>query len=340
MWACLWLPPARAATPARGNPAARRVHGEFGGEYYDVLSRLDDGRLVFAVAAVHNLGWGDGSAGVLGLIVSPDGEVNRFSRSENVGHWKLEADGRRMDLHSIVLDQSRPGARFQVEKDELHLRLDVAPGGRPGAADAIPGTSCPLDLLDLDGETHGSLWRTGMAAPVPLRGRSNITHRWMEHLEVDCLVQRVELFVLEPEWGVYFDEVRTPDGRVGRWLAVSRDGTLLHEGPPSSADLEWGRDAKGLPVLRALRFAAGGISARVKVGELRARFDPFAGIPGLLRTLLEKKMQPSVLLRAATAEIADASGGTARLHREPALAKVSWLRSPSALPPGAGGRGG
>lgn len=245
-----------------------------------------------------------------------------------------------MDLHSIVLDQSRPGVHFRVAKDELHLRLDIAPGGRPGAADALPGTSCPLDLLDLDGETHGSLWRPGMAKPVELRGRSALTHRWMEHLEVDCLVRRVELFVLEPEWGIYFDEVQTPDGRVGRWLALSRDGTLLHQGPPASAELEWGRDAQGLPMLRALRFAAGGITARVQVGELRARFDPFAGIPGFLRALLQVKMQPSVLLRAATVEIADASGGAAQPHREPAVAKISWLRTPSALPPKGGDSGG
>lgn len=328
--ACLWAV-AAVAEPLRGSPAARLVGGEFGGEYTDLLSRLDDGRLVFAVTGIYNLGWGDHRAGVLGLIVSPDGGVTRFSRSEDPGRWKLEADGRRIDLHSIVLDQSRPGARFRVAKDELHLSLEVEPGGPPAAADPIPGTACPLDLLDLGGATRGSLWQEGMAEPVALRGRSAITHRWMDRLEVDCVLRRVEVFVLEPAWGIYFEEVLAPDGHVGRWLAIDRGGKRLYEGPPSSAQVDWRRDADGLPVLHGLRLEAAGISMHVEMESVRATFDPFRGIPGALRALLELKMQPSVRLRSAKAEISDgsATAGT-RPWSGPALAKISWLRKPEA----------
>jgi hypothetical protein len=267
---------------------------------------------------------------VLGLIVSPEGGITRFSRTEDAGFWKLEDGGRRIDLRSIVLDQSGAGVRFRVAKDELHLSLEVAPGGRTGAAAGIPGRACPLDLLDLDGETRGSLWEKGMAAPLALRGRSAITHRWMDRLEVDCVQRRVEIFVLESRWGVYFEEVLAPDGRIGRWLAIAKDGQLVHEGPPDSARLDWRRDADGLPVLHGLRFTAGGVSARVEIGAVRATFDPFEGIPGALRALLELKMQPSVLLRAATAELSEEAGSAAagRSWSGAALAKISWLRKP------------
>lgn len=338
--ACLWAVGA-AAEPPRGDPAARLVSGGFGGEYTDLVTLLDDGRLIFAVTGVYNMGWGDHHAGVLGLIVSPGGDVTRFSRTEDAGHWKLEDDGRRIDLRSIVLDQSTPGARFRVAKDELHLDLDVQPGGRAGAADAIAGTACPMDLLDLNGETRGSLWRTGMAGPVALHGRSAITHRWMDRLEVDCVLRRVEVFVLDPAWGIYFDEVLSPDGRVGRWLEITKDGRVVQEGPPTSARLDWRRDADGLPVLHGLRFQAAGVSARVEVGSLRATFDPFQGVPGALRRLLELKMQPSVMLRAATAELsAGAASGAPGTWRGPALAKISWLRKPEPATGTVAGSGG
>jgi hypothetical protein len=308
------------ASVSRGDPAARLPAGALAGESWDLVARFESGHLLLASLVLTNTGLGGRTAVAVGQLVEPDGTSHAFSRSERPGGWLLEADGRRLDLRSIVLDQSAGPSRFVVDKNELGIELAIASAGAPAwpAADAAPG--CGFDVLTVAGPATGSLRTPGSEQAVPLRGLAALTHRWTPGLEVDCLRRGVELFAMEGGVGVYLRESETPAGARHAWLLVQRDGRTVFQGEPDRTEVTWRVGAPGYPEPARLEFEAPGVVGRVAFGESLGSFEPLARLPGPLRAAMELRTRPRVAWSAPRFELE--LGG--RALRGGALAKLAW----------------
>jgi len=308
------------ASVSRGDPAARLPEGALAGESWDLVARFESGHVLMATVVLTNTGVGGRTALAVGQLVEPDGTLHPFSRSERPGGWRLEGGDRRLDLQSIVLDQTGDTRRFVVDKNELGIELAIESPGAPAwpAQDATPG--CGLDVIDVAGPAVGS-FRAGPGAPaVPLRGLAALTHRWAPGLEVDCLRRGIELFAMDGGLGLYFRETESPAGERDAWLLVQRNGRTVFQGTPRESEIAWRNGLPGYPEPERLRFAAPGVSGRVEFGASLGAFEPLARLPAPLRAAVELRTRPRFVWSAPRFEIR--VGG--RLLRGGALAKLAW----------------
>lgn len=297
-----WLaaPVARAAPP-------QPVQADSGGDYYELVARFDSGHLLFAVAGLGNLGWGDDNATVVGFVVDPDGSAHRFSRSEHDAEQRLSPDGLRMDLRSIVFDRSTRPWQFRVDKGEFKLDLAIRAGAAARARPAVqPAPRCPFDVLESATPVSGTLWRSGMPAPLAIAGRIAVTHRATRGLEADCQLRRVEFFALDGALGLYFTEITGADGRASRWLVATRSGRTVYEGAPDSAELAWRPGPDGYPQPASLRFAAPGLGGRVEIDAPVVVYDPTERMPAPLRWAVSLRTRPRLTASASRFELAPA----------------------------------
>jgi hypothetical protein len=296
--------------PSPGGPAVRLPDGEFASDAWDFVARFDTGHLVFSQAVVTNIGWGDHKAAVVGLVVAPDDKVQVFRRSEEESGWKLSRDGLRMDLRSIVFDRGQEEHHLDVGKDEFELHVEWAPSQQPVWPASLP-QRCPIEVHEISSPASGSLWTEGMSGPTQLpSGQVALTHRWTGELEASCLRRRAELFVLEPKLGVYFTEIITSAGTTHRWVALLRDGKVVHEGTPERAVLAWRPDAGGYPALRSLELTAQGVRLRADVAQPFFHFDLLDRVALPFRNALATRTEPRLMLARAkfTLEQAGAAG--------------------------------
>ena len=314
------LAPAADARVARGDPAARLPEGSLAGEYWDVAARFESGHVLVATVALVDNGLRRRNAIAVGELLEPDGTRHRFSRSEREGGWRLEQEGRRLDLHSIVLDQAGDPRRFVVDKDELGIELEIASAGAPAWPEREASPGCGFDVLEVAGPATARFRRAVGAEPVALRGLAAVTHRWTSGLEVACLRRGVELFAMQPGLGLYFRQSETPDGARHTWLLVRQGARTVFEGTPRESALEWRGGAPGYPEPATLRFAAPGVEGRVAFGAPLAIFEPLARLPAPLRALLELRTRPRLAWSRPRFELRLAG----RALRGDALAKLAW----------------
>lgn len=297
-------------------PAVRLPKGELAGEYWDLIARLDSGHLVIAQTAVSNLGPGDRHAVAFGHLIDPDGTVHRFKRSEPEGKWTL-AGGQRLDLRSIALDPAGSPRRFEVARDEVGIDLALPRRASPvRATDAGP---CSFELLEPAAPASARLRVGAGGKAFATQGRVALTHRWSASLESDCVLRRVEVFVLEREIGIYFSETTTPEGAVSRRLVAERDGRVLFAGDPGDAPVGWSVE-KGFAPPESLRFAVGGVSGRVRFGATLASVDPTERLPAAVQWLVSARTRPRLSWLRAPFELEVAG----RTIRGEAVAKVTY----------------
>lgn len=286
---------ASAASPAAAEDA--------GGDYWDLVARFDSGHLLVAMTGVGNMGWGDTNAAAVGFVIDPDGSTHRFSRTDPDGPQHLSKDGRRLDLRTIVLDRSAPLWRFAVGKQEIKLDLAIqsdAGAARP-ASDLAP--RCPFEVLETSAPASGTLWRQGMPEALALRGQIAVVHRAPRSLEADCLVRRFEFFALQPDFGLYFTELVTQDGKRLRWMAMSSRGRITYQGVPTTAELQWREDAAGYPQPASLRLGAPPLSGRVEIAEPAMTYDPTERLSAALRLAVSLRTRPLLSASAARFEL-------------------------------------
>lgn len=289
------------STAAAAPNGIRMPEGEFGSESWDWVAHLDGGSFVLAQAVLSNLGPGDRHAAVLGHLVFADGRVQSFKRSEPEGKWKLAEAGRRLDLRSIALAPFGPAPRFEVSKDELGLELVLRGDGVP--AHANDAGACAFELLEPSAPAAarlrvgaGSAWRSTTAHVA-------LTHRRSTALESDCVERRVELFVLEPEIGLYFSETTAPDGRVTRLLVAERDGHVIDAGDLADASVEWSAVSGGFAPPASARFAAAGVSGAARFGAELASVDPTDRLPAALQWIVAARTRPRISWLRAPVEL-------------------------------------
>ena len=274
-----------------------------GGDYWDLVARFDSGHLLVAMTGVGNMGWGDTNAAAVGFVIDPDGSTHRFSRTDPDGPQHLSKDGRRLDLRTIVLDRSAPLWRFAVGKQEIKLDLAIqsdAGAARP-ASDLAP--RCPFEVLETSAPASGTLWRQGMPEALALRGQIAVVHRAPRSLEADCLVRRFEFFALQPDFGLYFTELVTQDGKRLRWMAMSSRGRITYQGVPTTAELQWREDAAGYPQPASLRLGAPPLSGRVEIAEPAMTYDPTERLSAALRLAVSLRTRPLLSASAARFEL-------------------------------------
>ena len=313
---------AAAASVPRGDAAARLPEGALASESWDVVAHFDSGHVVVATVALFNPGLGARNALAFGQLVEPDGTVHPFSRSERTGGWRLDASGRRLDLGSIVLDQSETPRRFVVDKNEIGIEVVIETGGHPAWPAEESATGCAIDVLEIAGPATGS-FRIERGDALPLRGLAAVTHRWMPGLEANCLRRGLELFAMQGGLGLYLREIETPDGERRSWLVLQRDGVVVFQGPPTDSQITWRTGRPGYPEPMTLRFHAPGISGRVEFGDSLGRFEPLARLPAPIRLVLEPRTRPRLQWSESNVELT-LDGASEPGIRGAAIAKVAW----------------
>jgi hypothetical protein len=303
------------------------AESEASGDYWDLVARFDSGHQLFAMAGVGNMGWGETNASVIGFVIDPDGSVHRFSRTDPDGKQHLSQDGRRLDLRSIVLDRSAPLWRFAVDKQEMKLELEIRAGGPVARPAEALAPRCPFEVLETSAPASGSLWRQDMPERVPLRGQIAVVHRAPRGLEADCLVRRVEVFALERDFGLYFTEVTTPDGKRPSWLVAASGGRVVYQGAADAAELRWRDSAGGYPQPASFRLSAPRLSGRVEMAAPAMTYDPTERLSGPLRWAVSLRTRPLLTAGAARFELALGDG---RHLAGTGIARVSYTNPMSA----------
>ncbi len=294
-----------------------------GGDYWELVARFDDGRLVFAQAVLTELGWGGRKAAIIGAVVEPDGSVLPFRRTEKAGDFRLSDDRRTIELGAALLEPREGSRRLYVRKSELRVDVEIE-SALPGLPVEAP-EGCRVDILDVASPARGLVEPSGRAAATAVAGRATFTHRSLEGLEADYVTRRLELFVLEDEVGVYFSEVLTPGGDVLTWAVLRRGDEIVFAGRPARAEVAWaaqnGEPGKPGPVSIDLDIAGARLSLR-DPGEPRLVMDLLERVPRLFRPWVALRTQPSVRLQEAPFVLRDDDGET---RSGSALVKVLYL---------------
>jgi hypothetical protein len=320
-----------AAAPGDAAPRGTgRVHlpvSELGGDYFELVTRFDSGHSLFASAVVHNFGVGDGHAKIVGYLMEPDGTLHRFARSEKQGLWTLSGEGGHMDLNRIQLSRARPERRLQVRKKQLEIDLRIPRAGSPTWPEEPVSLGCSLDLLETAAPVEGSVRTPDAAEPKSLTGRAALTQRWMESLEADCALRRLELFVLEPELGLYFTQVLAPDGATRTWWTATHGGTPLSLPSSPRFEANFVHDGDGYPRLLSLDVDGAPLRVHVEVDRPLPVIDPLPDIPLVLRALVAERTEPRVGFGPVPFRADVSAPDAPPVHYEgTALVKISYFR--------------
>jgi hypothetical protein len=169
----------------------------------------------------------------------------------------------------------------------------MQPSPRASAGPELPDTS--VDVLAVSAPIEGTVWFTGMPAPLGVRGRAGITHTWMDPRESERMLRRLDFFGRDGALAIYLGEALAPDGRSAAVLSVERDGkpisnvteiTISH-GAEKAAEL-----GPGYPVTRQLSFVGKGISGVIRPKNILVRHEPLQDLPLPFRFLLSSAAHP------------------------------------------------
>ena len=284
------------------DPAACLADTEWASEYWDLAVRLDSGHAVFARFLHTHTGPGDGNAVVTGHVVTPEGSAHEFRNGRRAEHWKLSADGRRLDVGSSHLDLSGPRYRLEIAKKRVKLDLHFVPTGRTHTPPEATPVGYRVDLLASSAPVTGSLWLKGMQEPVEVLGHATLVHTGMREREASLALRRIEFFSLQNGTAVYLLEILTPTHQRTRWMNISDDNrtsfsttevdvTALgdacegrREGPCSKQAEYWAPKSLGVK--------SRGLEAQLRLEKMLLAGDPLELLPGPIRWVVSLVMRP------------------------------------------------
>jgi hypothetical protein len=286
---------ALGAAPQRGDPVSRISQGENASEYWDFVASFDSKEQLFARFMITNEWPGDAYAVAAGHFVRADGTVLPFRNGRMAGDWELGAGGRWIRIGGSRLDLSGPELRIDIGKTkrgiQIHLRMQPSP--RASAGPELPDTS--VDVLAVSAPIEGTVWFTGMPAPLSVRGRAGITHTWMDPRESERVLRRLDFFGRDGGLAVYLGEALAPDGRSTAVLSVERDGkpilnvteiTISH-GDKKAVEL-----GPGYPIPRQLILTSRDVSGVIHINQTLVRHEPLQDLPLPFRFLLSSAAHP------------------------------------------------
>ena len=286
--------PGLCEEPVRGDPAARLPSSEHASDVWDLTVALDDGHWIVAQITISNLGPGDRTGAAVGHVLAPGGETHEFHKLRSGGGWQLSPDRRRIDLDSIIFDQSGNPARFYVSKKRLDLDLWIDLSGERAWSPALTGEAYGFDLLAMAAKVRGTFRLPGALEPRSVHGRAILTHRWMDALEARWVEQRVELFGLEDGAGLYLTEVTAPGGESRRWLVVGREGRIIE----STDRVELDPAGTG-----SLTISSASATGRLGIDRELLRDEPLLRAPWLARWWVGRLTRPRFVWTSAPFEL-------------------------------------
>ena len=286
-----------AAAPQRGDPAARLSTADEALEYWDFVASFEQGHRFAARVLITNEGPGQRTAVAVGHLVMPDGSIVEFRNGRLEDSWSIESDALRLKIGSSELDLHGPVRALVHDNNRrgIHIALRFASEGPARAPAAGERRDYRTDLLDLATPVEGTVFLTGMAAPVAIRGRGTISHTWMDASEPTLLLRRLDFASSDGSVGIYLQDLTDPGGARTRWLVVERSGALLAERSDFEVEIEPGaaaRGERGYPVPAALRLRGPGLSGKVALGRTLIEHEPLGDLPQPFRFLLSFAMRP------------------------------------------------
>ena len=285
-----------AASPPRGDPAARLSSAEGALEYWDFVARFEQGHRLVARVLVTNEGPGERTAVGVGHLVLPDGETIEFRNGRLEGRWSIAPDGRSLKIGSTRLELARTVRTLEYDNDkrgiEIRLRFHAgAPARFPKSGERA---DYRVDLLDLAIPVDGSIRLPGMSASLAVAGRGALTHTWMERSEPQLALRRIDFASLDAGTSWYLRDLMDPEGKSHRWLVVVRDRDVLVETSDFETVLESpaGAPQGGYPIPERVRIVGTGFSGEVTLGRKLLEHDPLGDLPQPFRFLLSFAMRP------------------------------------------------
>jgi hypothetical protein len=276
-------------------PGARLPGGSAASEYWDLAAHFVSGHRVYARFLITNEGPGERNGVAIGHVITPDGAAVEFRNGRREDRWRLEEQGRRLDIGSSVLDLSSSTRKLLITKKRkgVHLLLDWASDASGTRMPRPEGSAYHLDLLNLGTPVAGSLWVRGMEAAVEVQGRVALTHTWIEQKESLFALRRVDVVTLDGDTTFFLSDLTSPDGTRWQSAAVaepSRSVVVAHADAP--APLGQAISGNGYPIPGDVPVAMRMLSGSITLGEPVLRLDPLDALPLAVRMVYSLRARP------------------------------------------------
>jgi len=334
--ALLLLASVTFAAPATGggdspriDPAARLPSGGSASEYWDVTAQFTTGHRFFARFLVTNLGPGERNAVAFGDLLEPGGRAVPFKNGRKHGRWQLERERRLVRVGSSVLDLAGPTRRIEVDNDKRGFKVHLEYPEDGSAATARESGGYHLDLLNLGSPVTGTVWHAGMSAPVRVEGHIAVSHTWLGREETDLARRRIDVVSLGGGDGLFLTDVMGR-GRGWRWLAVVRDGRVVHStNDPRVTVVPREGSGGAYPVPKALQLDDPEVQGAISLGGILLQRDPLDALPRAIRMLYLFGSRPHRAWVEATVDVAlkPGTGRAALPLHSPGVATLNFLDS-------------
>lgn len=318
-WAlALWASAAAGGGPPEPvDPAARLPRGNDASEHWDLAAHFDTGHRLYARFLITNEGPGDRTAVAVGHLIEPDGQVVAFRNGRRDGAWKLRDGGRHIEIGSSVLAFDETERRFEVDNDKRGIKVRFVLPAETGLAapeGSVPGR---LDLLNLASPATGSVWVTGMNAPLAVSGRALLTHSWSERPPSDGPNRRIDFASFDDE-ALFLTSSQIPAGTARTWLAIATEAGLASR-PDVTIEARLAEEEVGpYPIPRRLEMRGKALDGSIALGDSPVLVtDPLDALPTLLKMVYSFGGRPRHIWTDATASVAIGSrSGSSRRHIE------------------------
>lgn len=296
-------------------------------EYWDLSARMESGHFVFARFFITNEGPGQHTAAGLGTLVHPDGHITPFRYGRLEGRWTLSEDGLLIDIASLMLDMRVQPRIFELDSDKRGIKIHLSFQSEGPAVWVDAPVAHRFDLLEPGAPIAGSLWVTGMEAPVKTRGMVTLTHAWTDVSEADLVARQTELVIARGDLAVYATDFLGTGGQHWRWAAVRRNGKLLFQGPLTES--EYGNPVghhPGYPRPSSVRISGPQLRVEGSVSRELLQLDPIEVVPQPFRFILSLKMQPERITSDGRCRVElPRLGDDPLVAEEPCLISVTYL---------------
>ncbi len=299
--------PLAAMAFARGDRTSHLGDSDTASEYWDITAQFDSGHQLFVRFLITNEGPGDRTAIATWQLIDPNGKRTEFRNGRRKQRWTLSPKGDRIEIGSSIFDQSAAVHRLEYDSTKRGIRVafEYSPAGPVGWPESA-SDPYPFDLLELETPVTGTIWLEGMEATATVRGTITIGHTWMADSEADLALRRIEFSSTDASGtSLYLTERMAPSGEREGWLAVARNGKLLHQTADFELELGYSPNAQGgeYPTPSELRIRSSGLDGAIQIGPGLADINPLEAIPQPFRFLLSFKLRPHRVWARASFEV-------------------------------------
>lgn len=125
----LFCPTAWSADPSDTQPIL--LNDEWYTEGWDQLFYFPDGSLVVSQLTVHNMGFGDHRASVIGIVVEPDGKEHVLTQTRSSGEWTFADNDFDIRIADHRLSGVYPDYEIDMRKSEGEIEVGFEAAAEP-----------------------------------------------------------------------------------------------------------------------------------------------------------------------------------------------------------------